>query len=224
LEVRCYYFWRGPILTVVDDTNEGSGFAVDAASPLGVTEFFLNNYPKLVPDSAETITSHYPLQPALPLHKIYFPSASEAYGDSTFTCYGNAISSHMSSLLSPDKVWNYRYNVQDEFLVSLGLGVPHTFESPAIFGVGNAGDDLNSSYTTYNQGIVPVVMNYWISFVKNLDPNSYKYAEAPVWASWGTGTGRRLMLETNRTKMEALPLEQVEKCEFWRGLGDEMRH
>lgn len=172
------------------------------------------------------INAHYPLTSPVPLHAAYFPSASAAYGDSTFTCPGNIISSYISSHFSSSKVWNYRYNVQDARLIAIGLGVPHTFESPAIFGVGNAGDGygVENSYLGDNEAIVPVMMNYWISFVRSLDPNVYKYAEAPAWDSWGGEAGRRLMLETNRTKMEAVPEEQIEKCEFWRGLGGLMRH
>jgi len=215
-------------LTLPDDTDEGSFFAVNAFSPSDITEFFLDNYPHLSTSNAEAINTHYPLTSPLPLHAAFFPSASAAYGESTFTCPGNFISSSVSSHLSPSKVYNYRYNVQDDVLINLGLGVPHTFESPAIFGVGNAGDDVRSSYTTYNKDIVPVVMNYWISFVRALDPNVFRYAEAPKWVDWGVGKGtregRRLMIETGRTGMEAVTEEQVQRCVFWRSLGEEMRH
>jgi hypothetical protein len=34
---------------------------------------------------------------------------------------------------------------------------------------------------TYNAHIVPIIMNYWISFVRDLSPNSHKYQEAPHW-------------------------------------------
>jgi len=45
---------------------------------------------------------------------------------------------------------------------------------------------LSLSYTTYNNGIVPPVMNCWISFVRVLT-NRYKYASAPHWESFGDG-------------------------------------
>jgi len=170
---------------------------------------------------------HYPLTFPIPLHASYFPSASAAYGEATFTCPDNTISALISAYLSPEKVWNYRYNVQDQFLIDLGLGVPHKFESPAICGVGNARDDLDSSYTTYNKDIVPIVMNYWISFVRELDPNVWRYGEAPKWESWSSEDGkerRLMMMETNRTKMEVLPAEQSHNCELWKSLADATWH
>jgi acetylcholinesterase len=212
------------LLIIQDDTDEGTGFVPNASSPDDITEFFLDNFPSLSPDDTKAIQEHYPLISPLPQHEPYFPSAAGAYGDATFTSPGINISSSIASHLSPDSVWSYRYNVQDQRLIDLGLGVPHTFETPAIFGVDNTGEDADSSYRTYNKDIVPVVMNYWISFVRSLDPNIYKHKEAPTWESWGSAGGQRLVLETNRSRMEDLPAEEVERAKFWRDLGDVMRH
>ena len=158
--------------------------------------------------------------PPLPEHAAYFPSASAAYGEATFTCPGNYISLSFANSLPPDKVWNYRYKVLQASNVAAGLGVPHTFESPAIFGLGNADDNVNSSYATYNSEIIPVVMSYWISFVRDLTPNQYKYGSAPYWDSFGDGEdgGKTILLQTNGTVMDTIPEDQVERCEFWRGL------
>lgn len=212
------------LLIIQDDTDEGTGFAPNASSPADITEFFLDNFPSLSPGDTKAIQEYYPLTSPLAQHEAYFPSAAGAYGDATFTSPGINISSSIASHLSPDRVWNYRYNVQDQRLVDLGLGVPHTFETPAIFGVQNTGEDADSSYRTYNKDIVPIVMNYWISFVRSLDPNTHKHKEAPTWESWGSAGGKRLVLETNRSRMEDLPAEEVERAEFWRDLGDVMRH
>lgn len=77
----------------------------------------------------------------------------------------------------------YRYNVQDDDNLAWGLGVPHIFDSPAIFGPGNC--PTARSYWTYNAPIVPVFMAYHISFVRSLDPNTYREPGSPVWESWG---------------------------------------
>jgi acetylcholinesterase len=203
-----------------DDTNEGSDFAANASSPADVANFMKNNYPRLTTADTNAINQEYPLMPPLPEHAAYFPSASAAYGESTFTCPGNFISLTFATALSPYKVWNYRYNVLQANNVASGIGVPHTFESPAIFGLGNANDNVLSSYATYNADIIPVVMAYWISFVRELTPNRYKYGNAPHWESFGDGKdgGRRILLQTNGTVMEKVPADQVERCEFWRGL------
>lgn len=196
----------------------------NATSPEDVSGFFLDNFPNLTPENIEAIHKHYPIMPPLPLHESYFPSAAAAYGDAIFTSPGNSLSSNIASHVSTDKLWNYRYNVQDQRLVDMGLGVPHTFETPAIFGPENVGDDLESSYRTYNHDIVPVVMKYWISFVRSLDPNVHKHTEAPTWESWGEGSGKRLLIETNNSRMEDVPRDEIEKAVFWRSLGDVMQH
>ena len=164
--------------------------------------------------------------PPLPAHAAYFPSAATAYGEATFTCPGLYISNSLATALSPYKVWNYRYNVHSAVIDALGLGVYHTFEILPIFGLGNVGDtpdqDLETGYSTYNADIVPVIMNYWISFVRDLSPNRYKYVNAPHWESFGDGKngGRRIVLQSNGTKsvMEVVPAAQVQRCAFWKEL------
>lgn len=222
MEVITAFSYLAPDLTTSDDTDEGSYFAVDASSPSDICEFFKDNYPFVTDEDCNDINDHYPIMDPLPHHAPYFPSASAAYGDSTFTCPGSFLASAISSQFSP--VYNYRYNVLDYTLLSLGLGVPHTFESPAIFGVGNAGDDPHSSYSTYNKEVVPMVMNYWISFVRALDPNVFRHKQAPEWSAWVDGNAKRLRIQTADTMMEHIPREHVEIFEFWRKLGDTMRH
>jgi carboxylesterase type B len=179
-----------------------------------------NNYPHLTTADTDAINKEYPFMPPLPKHAAYFPSASAAYGEATFTCPGNFISHTFANAPSRSKVWNYRYNVLQANNIASGLGVPHTFESPAIFGLGNANDNILSSYATYNADIIPIVMSYWISFVRELTPNRYKYGSAPHWESFGDGKdgGRRILLQTNGTVMEKIPADQGGRCEFWKGL------
>jgi carboxylesterase type B len=164
--------------------------------------------------------------PPLPVHAAYFPSAAAAYGEATFTCPGLFISNSLATALSPYKVWSYRYNVHSAVLDALGLGVYHGSEILPIFGLGNVGDtpdqDLETGYSTYNADIVSVIMNYWISFVRDLSPNRHKYANAPHWESFGDGKngGRRIVLQSNGTKsvMEVVPAAQVQRCAFWKEL------
>ena len=75
-----------------------------------------------------------------------------------------------------------------------------------------------------NKNIVPVVMNYWISFVKSLDPNSHRHTSASQWDTFGKGKESRILLETNRTRMEDVPEKQVKRCEFWKRLASTMEH
>lgn len=211
-------------LLVGDDTDEGTYFAEDASTQEEVSQFLKNNYPGLTQSQLDQINKAYPLTKPLPEHAAYFPSAAAAYGDSTFTCPGNTMAETMATFYDSDEVWNYRYNVLDPSLLAEGLGVPHTIETTAIFGLGFAGSVSDSYYTT-NAAIVPVVMNYWISFVRSLDPNTYRYEQAPIWETWGdlsnsTGRGYRLKLQTNDTKMEEVPQQLADRCALWKELHD----
>ncbi|KAJ8061340.1 hypothetical protein OCU04_010403 [Sclerotinia nivalis] len=204
-------------------TDEGSVFASNAATSNDISIFFENNYPRLTPADTSSINAQYPLMSPLANHNPYFPSASAAYGETTFICPAIAISISLATFNDPAKVWLYRYNVQDNNNIANGLGVPHVFELPAIFGPGNANDGDGGSYRTYNANIVPVVMKYWISFIKFLSPNPGKDASAPHWESMGTpsaagGTLRRLVLQTGASAMEVIPDDQLGRCNFWRGL------
>jgi carboxylesterase type B len=211
-----------------DDTDEGTAFAPNAGSQAEVATFMKNNYPRLTANDTDAINSQYPLMAPLPGHLAYFPSVAAAYGEATLTCAGNFISNSYARYVSPQQVWNYRYNVHSTYNDEAGMGVPHTIETVAVFGVGNVGEsattDLQTGISTYNNNIVPVVMNYWISFVRALDPNTYKFATAPNWSSFGTGQdgGARLRFETNATEMELIPQDQVARCEFWKGLAETM--
>lgn len=127
----------------------------------------------------------------------------------------------MAKYFSTQHVWSYQYNVHDRKDDAAGLGVPHTVETPAIWGPPNGFCD-ECQYSKHHEDapIVPVVMDLWISFVKALDPNPYRDAKTPYWQSWGTtgSSGRRLKIQLKDTTMEGLPAEQIEKCKFWRSL------
>ena len=70
-------------------------------------------------------------------------------------------------------------------------------------------------------------MDYWISFILTLDPNTYKNPAAPTWNSWyaknsqygGSGL-QRLKIQTNATEMEAVPSAQLSRCDLWKSLAD----
>ncbi|KAK8056066.1 hypothetical protein PG993_001293 [Apiospora rasikravindrae] len=211
-----------------NDNDEGSVFApLNTGSPEEIQTFLQNNYRFLEDEEAKKHNSALPSDgsPAEPQRLM-------AYGETTFICpavhvlsayhtqqeqaaperNGNGNDNDLSS--SPG-VWGYRYNVADAVNAALGIGVPHLFESFAIFGPDN-------SYYTYNAPMVPLVMDYWISFVRALNPNPFRSPGAPAWEQWGAGK-RRLLLETGKTAMESTPKEQRARCDAWRELAPVMR-
>ncbi|KAK7941069.1 acetylcholinesterase [Apiospora aurea] len=223
-----------------NDNDEGTVFAPNTASPEEIQTFLQNNYRFLEDEEAKNMTELYPLMEALPNHNAWFSSAQMAYGETTFICPavhvlsayhtqqekadperdGNGNGNGNNSA-SPGGVWGYRYNVADAVNAALGIGVPHLFESFAIFGPNNV-PGAPESYYTYNAPMVPLVMDYWISFVRALDPNPFRSPGAPAWEQWGAGK-RRLLLETGKTAMESTPKEQRARCDAWRELAPVMR-
>lgn len=216
-------FIRDIPLLFGNDNDEGSGFATNAATPDDMANFLQNNYPLLTTDDTDAIASMYPLLPALPQHEAYFPSTSMAYGEATFICPAITLLAAYQSLdanATTPQLWNYRYNVLDDNNVAQGLGVPHLWESYAVFGPRNlANAAAPESYLTYNAEMVPLVMGYFLSFVMAHDPNPVRAVGAPVWEAWGT-TGQRIVMETNATRMEVVGDEQKARCAFWAGLAE----
>ncbi|KAI0842892.1 alpha/beta-hydrolase [Hypoxylon sp. FL0890] len=209
-------------------TDEGTVFAANAYTQEDMTTFMQDNYPNLTSTQASSIVDQYPLMPALPKHGPWFPSAASAYGEATFICPATHILSSYVSHLNTSKAWGYRYNVYDEINAAQGLGVPHIFEAWAVYGPNspNGIGGAPASYYSYASGVVHPVMDYWISFVRTLNPNTLRTPGTPAWESWGTGEGgRRLLMEagssnteTGNFTMEAVPAEQSARCEFWKGL------
>ncbi|KAJ4159510.1 uncharacterized protein LMH87_008408 [Akanthomyces muscarius] len=208
-------FIRVPAL-IGDDTDEGTQYAPNATSASDVAVFMKNNYPNLSPQQLDEINELYPMMDPLPQNGAYFPTASAVYGDMCFICPGNEIASALARYSNASMVWNYRYNVRDPDLVAQGLGTHHDQEWFAVFGPEKFQDYEAKSDNTTNAAEVPIVRHYWISFVRGLNPNTHRVPQAPEWQPWGSGTGQRIRLETNKTAMEPLPREQLDKCSFWR--------
>lgn len=216
-------FLKVPLL-FGNDNDEGSEFTTNAATPDDMINFLQNNYPLLTTNDTADIVTLYPQMAPITNHAAWYPSSSMAYGEATFICPAISILSayRVASANADTQLWNYRYNVLDNNNVAAGLGVPHLWESFAIFGPANlGGQTAPESYLTYNAEIVPIVMDYFLSFVQTKDPNPLKNAASPQWNDWGvTGTtnGSRIVLETNNTRMEVVEGAQMERCAFWAGL------
>jgi acetylcholinesterase len=193
--------------------------------------FLRINYPKLPPWKVDEIIDLYPLEPRLSNRGAWFPSSSHAYGDATFVCPTNNIleayaspntsspSANRPPVDSPS-LWSYRYNVVDRIHAANGLGVPHVFEAPAVFGPGMLPPQaVAPSYWSYNAPAVPQVMNYWLSFARSLNPNTFKRNVDPVWEPWGMDR-QRLVINLVGSLMESTPDEEMGRCDYWRRLAN----
>ncbi|RSL80534.1 hypothetical protein CEP51_006492 [Fusarium floridanum] len=201
-------------------TNEGSNYGVNAGSSAQFIRFMLNEYPYLTDDDTETILDLYPREPSLPKHDIWFPSASRAYGEVTFICpVNNILNAVAENSPNATDIWSYRYNVQIKEFVEEGRGVPHVANAPAVFGPSMTASRSGASYYTYNAPMVPIVMNYWISFVRAFDPNKYRYEDTPRWENWGDDQ-QRLVFELGNLTMESVDSGELERCEAWLDMGN----
>ncbi|KAI1457397.1 alpha/beta-hydrolase [Annulohypoxylon moriforme] len=223
-------------------TNEGASFATNTSTAAEFATFMQNNYPHLSSAQANDIVAQYPQaqQAPLPAHASWFPSTAAAYGDSTFICPANYIlESYTRPPVPPfnagvnaSRVWGYRYDVTDPTNTAAGVGVPHIWESWAVYGpdaLNGIGGGPASYYTGAAARVVKPVQDYWLSFVKNLDPNTERAVGAPVWEAWGAtnGTnganntsngGQRLLFQTEGFSMEPVAEDLQELCKFWEGL------
>ncbi|OOQ88247.1 triacylglycerol lipase [Penicillium brasilianum] len=219
-------FKRGKVtkvpVIVGDDNDEGTYFAPNASTSAEFLDFMQANYPRLTSADLQIINVTYPPGASMPDDATYFAPAAQAYGESTFTCPGNEIASSIAQYFSHSRTWNYRYNVWDADYETVGLGVPHVSEKPAVWGPGYAGTCNNCSYLTYNKPMVPIVMKYWISFILSLDPNTYRDSSAPEWKPWGTTGGQRMRFQLNTTGMEPVPDDQKRRCVVWKHLAGTM--
>ncbi|KAF3015610.1 hypothetical protein E8E14_010287 [Neopestalotiopsis sp. 37M] len=217
-----------PVL-IGTDNDEGSYFGANATTSEEVAIFLQNNYPHLSSSAAADVMQSYPLEDSLPYHAAWFPSASRAYGEATFICPSvhmlDALQSQRNSTASFMRTWAYRYNVLAPLNAALGIGVPHTWETWAVFGP----DSINGvgggppSYYGVDAAIVPVVTSYWVSFVQYYDPNVQAHAGAPEWESFGSDGGndsQRLKFETGSTEMETIPSDLRSRCDMWKSLAN----
>ncbi len=201
-----------------DDTNGGSIFAPKGTKSLAQSDTYLsNNYPVLNSQDLKRIHQLYPkTHDHFPHSGSYWRQLSNVYGDIRYMCptlfLSNAISYYNISN------WNYRYNVEDPYVMQQGFGVPHVFETHALWDPlrqgGKNNEQVWKGFATFNKNIVPVVQGYWSSFVRSYNPNTYRHPGSPVWQEWTRNGQRRLLFETNKTRMEDVDETTQKRCEF----------
>lgn len=109
--------------------------------------------------------------------------------------------------------WQYRYNVLDQTaggFADQGLFTPHTSELYAIWGLNmtDGGDpgcfELEASDALSCASGGKIMQAYWISFVRTLDPNTYRLAGSPEWGSWSIDTPNRMVFDNADATLEVM--------------------
>lgn len=197
-----------------DDTNEGTIFAANAKSLAEVGSFMQDNYPHMSSQDIATMEKMYSSEAPLNGHAAFFPAAAAAYGESTFICPGLELSALVSQ---HTKSWNYRYNVLTSSEIQQGIGVSHVSELPYLFGPGNAPAGSDTEGFDF-QDITPVLQAYYTNFVRFLDPNAQPVKGSVSWPQYNGQSPKRLLLQVNGTTVENVPNTQLTRCQFWKGL------
>lgn len=207
-----------------DDTNGGIIFTPKKTSNISQSDTFLRDqFPALSLADLSFINANYPEgNHSFPNSGPYWRQVSNAYGEIRYMCPGLYCSDAYANVTNLPS-WNYRYNVEDPTQVAEGLGVPHTVEVNAIWGPSNVNGGALASYNTTNANIVPVIQGYWTSFIRSLDPNTYRHPGSPIWEAWVSDKWQRLLFETNNTQMEVVDPGLQMRCEFLNSIGVSVR-
>ncbi|KAL2854316.1 Alpha/Beta hydrolase protein [Aspergillus pseudoustus] len=227
-------FIRVPVI-FGDVTNEGTVFTPqNLTSITAVNNFLRDQFPAITDSHLARIKDYY-LQNVdsaqrYPNATRYWRPASNAYGELRYNCPGIAMSAAYADADAPS--WNYHYSVLDPEDEASGDGVYHVVELNAIWGPDNVwySEDVGSpppaSYYTSNAPIIPVMQGYWTSFIRSFDPNTFRYRGSPRWETWERGhrgdEGHRLFIRTGETRMESVPTDQWERCEYLISIGVEL--
>ncbi|CAK7203025.1 hypothetical protein SEUCBS139899_005754 [Sporothrix eucalyptigena] len=219
-------FVRVPMLYGIN-TDEGTVLVPNAASEGEVVEFLLNNYPGLADDNkgANVVHTHYPQEPSVPWHNDWYPTLAKMFGELTFVCPSVATLDAVASAAADVPLYAYRYAMQDPENMANGIGTVHMMDAAAIFGPSNVACCPPASYTTEpdadhsgdhdgNPGLVPIMMDYYLSFVRTFNPNTYKSAHATEWGQW-SGKSRLVITSGSNQTMETVPDDQAERCRVW---------
>ena len=200
-----------------DDKNGGTKFAPNNASSLANSnQYMLDQYPTITPWQFADINPMYPNpNDTCPNKGCYWRQTSNTYQEVRYTCPAFHINEAMTK--AGAKSYAYLWDVEDPDEMSVGLGVPHTAELEALIGPDYT-DDEPESYKPggINELASPLIQAYYTSFVRTLDPNSFKLKGAAEWKTWSEEPNKRLRYGTNGTTgMEDLGDGLRKRCDYW---------
>lgn len=127
-------------------------------------------------------------------------------------CVG-AFFSDMFASVGQSANYAYRYNILDETPggnADKGLFSPHTSELYAVWGKNNTdgGDPgclaLPAADPLSCAAGASITQQYWISFVRTLDPNALRAPGSPEWTPWSVAAPNRLVLDNAGAAMEQM--------------------
>ncbi|TFK53145.1 alpha/beta-hydrolase [Heliocybe sulcata] len=145
-----------------------------------------------------------------------------ATGEATVRCPRSYMGGTFSTVTN---AWVYRYNQRNPTQGTDPSIVEHAAENWMMFQGTNTG--INGTYTLTPQtpvekAFVSELFAYWLSFVRDGDPNTYKLSQSPEWPKYTLDARNRMVLQqdpnnttTNSgSHVELEPEGDTERCDF----------
>jgi cholinesterase len=210
-----------------DDENGGTIFAPRTTSNVSESNSFLvEQFPNITLTQLASLNAMFP-NPNKTCESgtsgCWWQQAANVFDEIQFKCPALYMNSALTRYNISDS-WAYLYNVKDPALVAAGYGVPHTIEVNAVFGPTDIAPltpgGVPRSYFPggVNAQTVPIIQAYWSSFIRDLNPNTYRLSGTPEWIPWTTESKsnalNRLIFETNSTRNEGIDGGLKTRCEF----------
>ncbi|KAM0325961.1 hypothetical protein ACHAQA_007266 [Verticillium albo-atrum] len=153
-------------------------------------------------------------QPVFPASGVKWRQAANAIGDIGNHCIVRNIQNYLSR--DEATTYNYKYTVLDPKSEADGFGAYHTVNTYAFWGPNRTDGGAPASYFSSNAPIISEFRKYWISFVRNLDPNTDREKGAAEWQPFTVEGRERLFVQTNNTRMERMSSAQALRCDIVR--------
>ncbi|GKT43598.1 putative secreted lipase [Colletotrichum spaethianum] len=160
-------------------------------------------------------------QSVFPDSGVKWRQTANAIGDIGNHC----IIRNIQNYLARDKVptYNYMYAVRDPKSEAEGFGAYHTVNTYAFWGPNRTDGSAPTSYFDINKPIISQFRKYWVSFIRNLDPNTDRERGASEWNLFTGLQGReRLFVQTNNTHMERMSTSQALRCDVVRPMSENL--
>ncbi|KAI3395149.1 hypothetical protein diail_1701 [Diaporthe ilicicola] len=211
--------------------NEGTLYSFDSSA--NTTEAFdsymTGQVPTLTNSSLAILNDLYAYQPApdFPDSGDLYRQGANAIADLGTHCPIKFLQNALAARGTP--TYHYKYAVRDAEDEAKGLGAWHVVNNYAFYGVNSTDMNAPASYVDGRRNAaLKQARDYWTSFVRSLDPNTYRSGGAAEWSAWsgpGAEARERLVINThaNATRMEHMTDAQSLRCDaarnFTLGLG-----
>lgn len=167
-------------------TNEGSNQVNKETNSLAAMKSYLkDHYPLLSDFDLDVLAHNYPNSKHWPESGKYWDAVARAQGDLRYVCptylASNAMSTH-----NPDgvKTWQYQWDVAAKWDMTNGYGTKHA---------GSVGLVMSRPRNE--------ISDYFVSFIKNLDPNVERDPKTPEWTPLDPKAPKRALFSNREGKL-----------------------